>query len=138
MSASPEPSADREPDDRVPADRPTRRLPSRRSSAIAASVAGIADGWLTARSGAGTGRVVAAALLMGLFVHVGIRWITARRLAHRPPVEQPQQRDPSAPPPPGGWANPTPGQRRAARLRRLSGDALSRGGAARDRRRGRR
>jgi hypothetical protein len=80
--------------------------------------AGVLDGLLVWKS-AGPGRSVLSALFMAGFVYLGLQWITKLRFKLRPPDVEPAERDPSQPPPLGGWANATSGQRARRRIGRL-------------------
>jgi hypothetical protein len=55
------------------------------------------------------GRTVFAAAFLGIFNGYGLWMLTKTRMKMRPPVQD-TDRDPSQPPPAGGWANPTSGQ----------------------------
>ena len=100
---------------------PRRKIPSRRAIAIAAGILGVADVALVHSTDAGWTQAILNGVAMAAFVYFGMRAVVKVRLGYRP--EPPADRDPSQPPPPGGWASPTKGQGLVRRLRRLSRDA---------------
>lgn len=87
-----------------------RRIPGTRAIVIAAAVLSVLDLWLLRSTGASWLRSCLGALLMGAFVVFAMRAIVRLRLRYRPHYEAPEARDPSAPPPAGGWATKTRGQ----------------------------
>ena len=104
-----------------------RTLASRRSCVVTGVVAAGIGGWINGSAGAGVGRTIFGALFLGMFTGYGLWLVTKARKRVRPDVADPDLRDPSSPPPTGGWANPTGPQMLTAKLRRaLSG--LSRRG----------
>lgn len=95
-----------------------RVRPSRRLLFCGAIMGGLLDGVLL-RSSVSTTRLVVSMVFMTVFVFFGLVFVTNMRFRYRPETVDPANADSSQPPPVGGWANPTPGQRFSDRLRRL-------------------
>ena len=71
------------------------------------------------RSGGNSGSAIATGcVFMGVFTYAGMRLISRIRSALRPRVADPNELDPGAAPPHGGWANPTGLQSVMDRIRR--------------------
>ena len=110
-----------------------RHIPTMRAIVIAATVLGVLDTSLLRASGAAWVRAILGGVLMGTFIVFGMRAIVRLRLRYRPQHRPPEERDPSAPPPRGGWATQTAGQSMVARIGRAAG-GLRRPRPPRDRR----
>lgn len=110
-----------------------RRIPTVRAIIIAATVLGVLDTSLLRASGAAWVRAIIGGVLMGTFIVFGMRAIVRLRLRYRPQYQPPEERDPSAPPPRGGWATQTAGQSMVARIGRAA-SGLRRPRPPRDRR----
>jgi hypothetical protein len=95
-----------------------RTLASNRACVIAGVVAFALGSWINASAGAGIGRTLFGGLFLGVFTGFGLWLVTKARIRVRPQADDPTQRDPSAPPPSGGWANPTGGQNLLGKLGR--------------------
>ncbi len=110
-----------------------RHIPTMRAIVIAATVLGVLDTSLLRASGAAWVRAILGGVLMGTFIVFGMRAIVRLRLRYRPQHRPPEERDPSAPPPRGGWATQTAGQSMVARIGRAA-SGLRRPRPPRDRR----
>ncbi len=95
-----------------------RVRPSRRLLLAAALVGGLIDGLLVWSSLSGP-RTIASMVFMSAFLYAALDFVTKVRFRYRPETGDPGDDDPSQPPKPGGWANPTSGQKSSERLRRL-------------------
>jgi len=101
-------------------DRGSRRvIVGRRGTVWAGVAAFFANAALVSGTGAGLGAKLLSSLFMGVFTCFGMRLLGRIRLGLRPELSPPDERDASATPAEGGWANPTPAQHRLDRLRRL-------------------
>ena len=87
-----------------------RAIASKRACVISGVVAFVIGALLNASAGAGVSRAVFGGVFLGVFTGYGLWLVTKARLRLRPQADDPAQRDPSSPPPSGGWANPTGGQ----------------------------
>ena len=102
-------------------DRPGPRRPvvlGRTHALAAAFAAALVDALLIARANTDTTTKLLSVIFMGVFTFVGFRFITRIRYALRPPNLPPGEKNPSDPPAPGGWANPTRAQTFLTKLRR--------------------
>lgn len=123
-----------------PATSQERRGPVRitnRHCVIVGIVAAIADAVLLSRSGAPAGSMVLGAAFVGVFVGGGMKLIQHRR-DKREALERatriPELRDVQRPTP-GGWANPTRGQRVRKRIDTILTALPTRRAGRRDRQR---
>ncbi len=96
-----------------------RRPPSRRLTLLIAVLGGVGSGWLSHGSGASVVGSIASGIFMAVFMYPGLRFMTMVRFRYNPPDVDPDQRDTASPPPPGGWASPTSGQRAVRRVSRM-------------------
>lgn len=78
-----------------------------------------ANGLLVGSEGIGGAGLIVSSLFMGLFTYAGVRVVSRVRASLKPDFPRADAHDSSEAPVAGGWANPTPGQRRIARVRRL-------------------
>lgn len=89
---------------------PRRTLASPRACVIVGIVAFGVQLLIVGSNGVAWPRALFSAAFLGLFTGYGLWLMTKMRRRVRPEVAQPDERDPSAPPPVGGWANPSKGQ----------------------------
>lgn len=89
---------------------PRRNLASPRACVIVGIVAFGVQLLIVATNGVPWPRAFVSAAFLGVFTGYGLWWMTKMRRTVRPEVAKPDERDPSAPPPVGGWANPSKGQ----------------------------
>ncbi len=89
---------------------PRRTLASPRACAIVGVVAFGVQLLIVGSNGVPWVRALFSAVFLGLFTGFGLWWTTKMRRTVRPEVAKPDERDPSSPPPIGGWANPSKGQ----------------------------
>jgi hypothetical protein len=80
------------------------------------------DGWLVHNTGAPALKTILSAVFMAAFVLWGLNLIHKLRLKDRPVLLPPSERDPSLPPPKGGWANPSGSQKWQRRISTLWAD----------------
>jgi hypothetical protein len=109
----------RPPDDDLPLPPRPRRPPSRWVTVLISAAGGVGSAWLSRSAGSSVGGSVGSALFMAVFMYAGLRFMTRIRFRLRPVDVDPNERDPAAPPPLGGWASPSATQRATKRLRRL-------------------
>ena len=115
------PTEDAASNDDVPVVR-ERVLASKRACVITGLVAFGIGAWINGSAGVSVGRTLFGGAFLGAFTGYGLWLVTKVRTRVRPQIDDPLLRDPSAPPPAGGWANPTGGQTSFGALRRaLSG-----------------
>ena len=89
---------------------PRRNLASPRACVIVGAVAFVVQLLIVKSNGVAWPRALSSAAFLGLFTGFGLWWVTTMRRRVRPEIAKPDERDPSAPPPVGGWANPSRGQ----------------------------
>ncbi len=89
---------------------PRRTLASTRACVVVGVVAFGVQLLIVKSSGVGWPRALSSAAFLGVFTGFGLWWMTRIRRRIRPEVAKPDERDPSSPPPVGGWANPSRGQ----------------------------
>ena len=89
---------------------PRRRLASTRACVVAGGVAFGVQLLIVRSNGVAWPRSLFSAAFLGVITGIGLWWVTRIRRRIRPEVAKPDERDPSSPPPVGGWANPSRGQ----------------------------
>ncbi len=89
---------------------PRRTLASPRACVIVGVVAFGVQLFIVSSNGVPWPRALFSAAFLGVFTGAGLWWMTKMRRTVRPEVAKPDDRDPSSPPPVGGWANPSRGQ----------------------------
>jgi hypothetical protein len=104
-----------------PAPDSARRQPrgivlGRKHAVLAAIAAALVDGLLVARADTGLGTKIFSVFFMAGFVYVGFRLVTTIRYRLRPPLQRPENQNPTNRPAAGGWANPTSAQTNLAKL----------------------
>ena len=89
---------------------PRRTLASTRACVVVGVVAFAVQLLIVKSNGVAWPRALSSAAFLGVFTGIGLWWMTKLRRSVRPEVAKPDERDPSLPPPVGGWANPSKGQ----------------------------
>ena len=89
---------------------PRRTLASTRACVVVGVVAFGVQSLIVRSNGVAWPRALSSAAFLGVFTGIGLWWMTKLRRSVRPEVAKPDERDPSLPPPVGGWANPSKGQ----------------------------
>ena len=89
---------------------PRRTLASTRACVVVGEVAFGVQSLIVRSNGVAWPRALSSAAFLGVFTGIGLWWMTKLRRSVRPEVAKPDERDPSLPPPVGGWANPSKGQ----------------------------
>ena len=97
---------------------PRRTLASTRACVVAGIVAFGVQLLIVKSNGLAWPRALFSAAFLGVFTGIGLWWMTKMRRRVRPEVAKPDERDPSLPPPAGGWANPSKGQATLGRFGR--------------------
>lgn len=97
---------------------PRRTLASTRACVIVGVVAFVVQLLIVKSNGMAWPRALFSAAFLGVFTGFGLWWMTNMRRRIRPEVAKPVERDPALPPPVGGWANPSKGQKVLSRIGR--------------------
>ena len=82
---------------------PRRTLASTRACVVAGVVAFGVQLLIVRSNGVAWPRSLFSAAFLGVFTGIGLWWVTRIRRRIRPEVAKPDERDPSSPPPVGGW-----------------------------------
>lgn len=99
--------------------RESRRTLASPKACVAVGVAAFVIQLAIVRSGGlAWPRALFSSAFLGMFTGFGLAWVTKMRRTVRPENAGPDERDPSAPPPVGGWANPSKGQSSLGRFAR--------------------